>query len=176
MKLKKYKYELFTIMFLIFVIFFIYPRVSPYISHNLKVDSPDLSVKGYYYSINMDQLTNLAVDSAKVIMTGFDIPFFKQSKGYKIIRDIPSEYLPFLGQDSSWILLDKTESKENYTVRIFENQSSKDQVKVYLPFWNSNPDWYAFKLRDNRELFILSSANFKEGENVYLAYILKKKT
>ena len=177
MKLKKYKYELSTILILIIIIFFIYPKVSPYLSHNLKVESTNLSVDGYYYSINMDQLTKLAIDSDKVVMTGFDISFLKQTDEYKIVRDIPSKYLPILEQDSSWILLDKTESTKNNIIRIFENRNSKAQVKVYLPIWNSNPEWYAFKLKNEKELFILSSADFKRDENVYLAYILiKKKT
>ena len=163
-----------TILFLLIIIFFIYPRISPYISHNLKVASSNLLVKGHYYSINMDQLTKLEIDSNKVIMIGFDVSFFKESKEYKIVRDIPSEYLPLISQDTSWILLDTTKSKGNYTIRFFENQSSKSQIKVYLPFWNSIPNWYAFKLKYNRELLVLSSANFKRGENVYLAYILLK--
>ena len=176
MKLNKYKYEILTITVILIIIFFIYPRISPYISHNLKVDSSDLIVNGYYYSINMDQLTKLEVKSDKVIMTGFDVFFLKQSDEFQVVRHIPSEFLPILGQDSSWILLDSTFSEENFTIRTFENQNSKAQVKVYLPFWNSSPNWYAFKLNDNRELFVLSSANFKRDENVYLAYILVKQT
>ncbi len=175
MKLKKYKYEILIVLFLVIMVFFVYPKVSPYISHKLKVESDNLFVSGYYYSINMDQLTRLEVDSDKVIMTGFDITFLKQSDKYKVVRDIPTEYLPILEQDSTWKLLDKSESKGNYTLRIFENRLSNDRIRIYLPFWNSNPNWYAFKLKNERDLFILSSANFKQNEDVYLGFILVKK-
>lgn len=168
----KYKYEILTILILIIVVFFIYPKVSPYISHNLKVESVNLKVDGYYYSLNMDQLTNLTIESNNVIQTGFDVMLYEPSEEYNIVRDIPSEYLPLLGIDTSWVLLNRSESKDNYTIRVFENSRTKNKIKVYLPFWNSDPEWYVFRLNNNRVLFILSSANFKRGEDVYLAYIL----
>lgn len=172
--LNKYKYEIMTILFLIVVVFFIYPKVSPLISHNLRVESENLKVDGYYYSLNMDQLTKLTVDSDNVILTGFDVWFFKPSKEYNIVRHIPSEYLPLLGRDTTWILLNRSESKDDDIIKIFENSGSGNKIKVYLPFWNEQPNWYAFKLNNNRVLFILSSANFKRDEDVYLAYIMIK--
>ena len=116
----------------------------------------------------MNQLSNLKVEINKVTLTGYDVTFFKPSQEFQIVRKYPGKYSI---RDTSWVLLDTMISSIGYCERTFRNRSIGKELNVSLPFWNSYPEWVALKDSNNEMLLILSSANWKRDENVYLGFI-----
>ena len=174
-EIKELKWKILSLLFILVIVFYIYPKLSSYFPRELKTNSSTLSVEGEYFPMTMNQLTKLVIDSNRVNLIGFDVSFLTPGAEYKIERDIPVKYMPLPEQDTNWVLPDSTNSTEKYQIRIFQNRLSKDKIKVWLPFGNAEPEWFAYKTENGNELLILSSGDFKRGENVYLGYILIKR-
>jgi len=147
---------------------YLYPEVMTHISQPLNVHSTSLSVNGFYYPINMSQLNKLAIDSSGIVLTGYNVSFYKQSEEFNIVRDYPVKYSK---QDSSWVLLDTIVTSTEHCIRTFLHKQSGKEFSVSLPLWNSYPEWITMKNGENEMLLILSSGNWKQGEDVYLGFV-----
>ncbi len=152
---------------IVLVLYFLYPEISSRISRPLDVRST-LSAHGYYYPLNMHQLTALSVDSNTVTLTGYDVQFYQRSEDRRIQRSFPEKYTV---RDTCWMLLDSTLSENGRTIRTFRHAVSLKELSVSLPFWNSIPEWTAMRSNANETLIILSGADWKHGEDVYLGFI-----
>ena len=96
---KKISLFLLSIIFVIIIYVYLYPAVSTYIPRSIKFEYKGVFEEGVYYPINMEQIKTLKVDSTKIIMTGYDLSFFKPTSDFNIIRNIPDKYLPLNGLD-----------------------------------------------------------------------------
>ena len=55
--------------------------------------------------------------------------------------------------------------------RTFLHKQSGKEFSVALPIWNSYPEWIVMKHGESDMLLILSSGNWKRGEDVYLGFV-----
>ncbi len=170
-RLRNILITIFSIVSILFIVIYLYPKVRSHISRSLKVESSTLSASGFYYQMSMDQLNHLIVDSNKIILTGYDVTFYNQSREFQIIRMIPERYKNIDKRDSSWTLLDSSYAFEDMAVRTFYNRPLNKKINVSLPFWNCDPEWVALSNNKNEWLLILASGNWKRGEMVYLGFI-----
>lgn len=167
-KLMKKTISAILFMAVIVVVFtYLYPEISSRISRRLDVRS-SLSAHGYYYPLRMDQITALSVDSNIITINGYDVMFYRQSEPYRIERSFPEKYSQ---RDTSWMLLDSTITENGHTLRTFRQTNSMNEVSVALPFWNSSPEWVAMSSSSHETLIIISGANWKRSEDVYLGFI-----
>jgi hypothetical protein len=174
-KLKKIGIILFSLIVVVTLYYYIYPEVSTYIPHSMKVKSKSYSIESVYYLMNMEQITDLKIDSTEVVLTGYNLSFFKPQPKFKILRDIPEKYLPLNNLDTTWNLAVIGQLEEGFEVRTFVNKEDNDSLVVWLPFMGGRPIYYVYNLANNNKLFILSGGNWKRSDKVYLSYILLKK-